>query len=71
MDIRAWHTLYPLLLVTFNLIGKRNRLEELIGIGSWSSFVQSGCCLIIVGFANVLNMNIGVHAILVKVFKFI
>lgn len=66
-DIRAWHTFYPLFLVTFNFVRKRNGLEELLGISRWSGFVHGGCCLVIIRITNVLDMNIGVHAILVKV----
>jgi len=67
-DIRAWHTFYPLLFVTFNLVRKRNGLEELLGIGSWSGSVQGGCFLVIIRITNRLDMNVSVHAIRVKVF---
>ena len=67
-DIRAWHTFYPFLFVAFYLIRKSNKLEKLLGIGSWSRSVQGGRCLVVIRFTDDLDMNICMHAILVKVF---
>jgi hypothetical protein len=44
-----------------------DRLEELFGVGSWSCFVKRVCRLVIVRIADVLDVNVLVHPILVDV----